>query len=1663
MFGLTGIDTESAFILRTPSGYAAPPQVSIDGQPLPDVAREDDNTFTVTPAVPLAPNSVYVFRLTSASGREVSWAFQTSVRFEITSTLPRNESANVPVRTGIEVNFSFGEEVNISDYFKISPHVEGDFIYRDSTTIFTPKTPLAYSQIYTVTIQDGVKLPSFSETAGEVTFSFETAPAPDRKPYNPRWESRVHFSNRYVEFPSFEQPKVGFWLNFSNQRRRPAVTMTLYRFADRDEAINAVNKTANFPYWSHFSSEEFYIDPSKMEEISSEVVTERQGDPERMWGAETYTLPEALPQGFYLLMATTDDNPEEYRYGQVVIQVTDIATQIIADSDKALLWLNDMNTGSPIKASVYEPVSETTVESTEYGIAVLEHKLEAGNHLIVSAGALEGVVFIINGYFQSFWGGWGYYDDYEVSYDMPMARSIMPPIYNNISAHNTYWTALQLDRTLFQRSDTVSLWGFVQNRAADESISHVTAVLKETAWWMRPGATENDTLHTQNISVQNGAYSGELRLPNIDPGSYELLIYHGDIRLNSVYFTVMDYVKPPYQLTVSADTKAIFAGQEVTFTARTEFFEGTPVPDLDISYNSSGWGLSPNVNSREKTNLEGVVEITQRPVADRADIQGERSYSFSAEATLPEIGWTYEQASVRVFVNDIAVRPRATRIEKNATLTVEINDITLDRLNDGTSEHWSDYLSEPTANKKVNADIFEIYWERVQDGEFYDHITRQTVPRYRHERRENKLQSFEITTNADGVATRDFEIPNTERRTYEARLTVIDGNGRTIRHNVYIGRDYSSFYREAGNNRLYLYGAEREGYDIGDNVELTIMRGAEPLEQGNFLFVVVQNGILSYHIGKNTLDMVFGEEHVPNATVYAYHFNGHVYNSGGQMSQRLRYNPTNRELVISITTDKDVYRPGEIPSFIVKTTDTDGNPKAANVNISLVDEALFALMNYEVDTLAMLYGNVSDNLRLSMATHLTYVSDGIEDMDGMVAMSTDSAMGAPAPQMARNRLMAEVSMDMAEEESGGDRGGNTRIRERFEDTAIFASVRTDSSGSAVLSFPLPDNITSWRATASGISNDLYAGNIVQPVRVTMPMFLHHALNRTFLVGDTPTLGVNAYGTSLVGGEQVEFTVWREDEPLDIRRASGSAFERVNIPLWELNEEGSGAIIIRAVVAGFDDALKHEYQVVSSHRLIENAIFYEVSPQTVFDVNSGGLTNITFTDQGRGQFLSSLYSLRNTWWSGDRLEALVAKREATALIREHFPDSHIYGGGGSLDINNYQTQDGGIAILPYSSSELEVTVMLMPFVKDEVNVMALRRYLQTVYDTSATDNKMLALYGLAMLNEPVLLTLQDYAKLENLSLRNTAYLALAFAEIGEVQTARNLYTQRIAPSIQEIAPMYRVNDGTDNLKIVDATSVTALLAARLAMPEAIGLHNYATTNRVREAQPRDGNRHDHLLLNIERLLFISAEINNYADSQAAITYTLFGETVTRELRRGGSFTLRIPAQSIGEFKLTSVTGDVGAVSIVRKPLEEIDPVENDITITRRYLRGSESTTTFAQDELVRVEITVDYSATDLSGTYEITDFLPAGLVHVANSARFDNNRQGRHAFVTTEGQRVTFFDHNSGSRRDSERTRTYYYYARVINPGTFKAEGTVVQSKGAREYMVVGGDLVVTIE
>ncbi|MEI6501139.1 MAG: alpha-2-macroglobulin family protein, partial [Armatimonadota bacterium] len=104
-------------------------------------------------------------------------------------------------------------------------------------------------------------------------------------------------------------------------------------------------------------------------------------------------------------------------------------------------------------------------------------------------------------------------------------------------------------------------------------------------------------------------------------------------------------------------------------------------------------------------------------------------------------------------------------------------------------------------------------------------------------------------------------------------------------------------------------------------------------------------------------------------------------------------------------------------------------------------------------------------------------------------------MATPSP------AMMEAAKDGAPGGAGKD-GEAPRVRRFFTDTAYWGpSVITGPDGSAEVKFLIPDNLTTWRATARGLTKVTQAGEVRKDVVVTMPLLVRLTLPRFYVQGD----------------------------------------------------------------------------------------------------------------------------------------------------------------------------------------------------------------------------------------------------------------------------------------------------------------------------------------------------------------------------------------------------------------------------------------------------------------------------------------------------------------------------------------------------------------------------------
>ncbi|MDR2665571.1 MAG: Ig-like domain-containing protein [Oscillospiraceae bacterium] len=1617
VYSAFGVYPGGAFILTVPkdtTAQAVSGAFTIDGEPAPTVTSRGAREFLIEPAARLFGDSLYTFRLQKPDGGEVTWVFQTAGEFNIASVLPAHQSTNVPVDTGIEITFSERDFEPIDKLFEISPAVAGRFEYHKETAVFVPNK-LEYATVYTVTLKSGARRAGGGEAiSGDTVFSFETQPAPGDD--DPARDVYISFNTQYAELPPSRPPVVGMYAYSYKDKTAPSPDAAVYKFSGASDAVAAVEKLLVYPLWANYARAGGAADTSRLErvmELDSRAYDAQSG---------TLTFPGALGQGFYLVEAACGD-----ARAQMVVQISDLPVQVISDSARALVWVNDMTTGKAAAGAVIKDAATgKSYTADKSGVAEVGRALDGSGsqaleRLDISYGAGRQCV-------------WLYTPGYSVYHGGPMR-------WRGDGGDEGYWSTTRLDRTLFARGDTVSFWGFVKNRDSGVSPGAVTIALTQGYNGLRYSAgSGRDILHRTTVRVAHGAYSGAFDLPMLDPGSYCLSVMDGEATVSAVYFSVEDFVKPDYVLQASPDKKAVFLGDYITFETKASFFEGTPVAELGVSYGLYGYPLRTLEGGSGTTDRDGAVAVAQRAETDPgvADAQGVATVWFNAEATLPETGPTYASASALVFINDMDASAGATRDGADAKLTVEVRAMTPERINNGTAEHVYDYLGGPISGKDVTADIYRVYWTREDTGEtYYDYIEKKSVTRWRYVRNEEKISAFTVTTGDDGVAEHTFTVPNRKDECYFAKIACTDGNGRRISHEVYIGEDYTDRFWRINSNDYSLEGA-RESYNTGDEVNLSLTRAGNVVSSGGFLYVTEQRGITDWAAGKSGISFTFGAAHIPNVTVCAYYFDGNSYHSSYNMRAYIRFNYEANSLGLKVDTDKETYRPGETCVVTVTSSAPGGMPVAANINVSAVDEALFALRDYSSDTAAEIYRSLGDGITAQYATHATagqsavYFSASVSDAD-------EGAAPMAAPE--------------AKAGAGDGGAGGGYLRERFEDTAFFDSARSGADGKAIFTIKLPDNVTSWRLSVSGVSDALFAGSRDVGIKVTQPMFINCALGDEFLTGDAPVLGVNVYGSGLTGGESVTFEVTEQGGALgETLKVSGAApFERVDIPLWSLSRAGDYSLIVKASVEGGQtDSLRRDISVYESYRRVDTARYYDAAPGAAFDVGAGGLTSITFSDRGRGQYLSELLNLR--YVCGDRVEKRVASREAGRLIAEYFPELEILPDT-AFEPARYQKGDGGMAPLPYAESDAWLTSMLLPYIAEDVNRRSLADYLYGEHERAGAAGAV-ALYGLAQLGQPVLPELEALAGAENLKARDAVYAALSYAALGERARAEELYDSFVAPQLEVLAPYYRVNTGEDNDDILRATSAASLLASRLGKPEKDGLYAYCT-----------GNFADDVLISLEKLSFISGEIARADGGAASVTYKLYGQEYTRDLSSGGSYTLRIPAARIGELELTGTAGRVGAVSVVSVPLAQSPLARPDsgITVKRAYYSasGGESKTTFESGELVRVNLWIDYTGKAIDGSYSVTDYLPSGLEYASNSAKLSGEPgfgYAYHCYAQANGREVTFYDYNGRF----DKGRLYYYFARVINPGGFRAEGTLVQSLSSASLYTLGEDTQLTI-
>ncbi len=1116
----------------------------------------------------------------------------------------------------------------------------------------------------------------------------------------------------------------------------------------------------------------------------------------------------------------------------------------------------------------------------------------------------------------------------------------------------------------------------------------------------------------------SGTFIASLPLVDVPIGSYEVqAVVDGDVVV-SRWLEVTIIRKPPYQLKVTPDRSAVLSGDTVRWTATATFFDGSAAASLPLTM----WNDDDSAQHALTTDAAGVAALSATaPRASRsAEVAWEdpNSWYVSANPTGPESAEIWADNTTLVFPTAYHLTASGVVADGQVRVTGSLNLVDLAKverqLADGS---WNgDAAGAAVGKKSVQAQVTELIPVRRQVGTDYDFIEKIVRPRYEYSTQRKPLKTLTVTSATDGRIAFSLAVAN-PAHAYEVVLSTKDDAGRLQQRTIQAGTAVDlPWWLEAGpvfqmpNGSL----AGETPYRIGSQVAWNIADAGRISPTGGdnrYLYLVAQRGLVSAAVAdSSSFRRKFAATDAPGIFVIGVRFTGTTY--APKAATWANFDTAQRSIEVTVTSDRERYRPGESATLTVTTADETGRPVGASVVIQGVDEKLYAIGGASTPSpLDNLYTRVDSGIVRLTATHQVPTQTGPEGEGG------DTTGGGP--------------------------------RSDFRDTLFFTELTTDSAGKATMTVKLSDDLTSWHIAASAVTASLQAGVGELLVPVGLPFFIEATTADTYLVSDRPAIQLRAFGDGLVDGDPVEFTVASASLGLAPTTVPGSAFRPVRFVLPALSLGVTSIDITAKALTRTDsagkpltDRLLATFQVIDS-RLGEAQTAYGTVGGALPSLPlSTGITTYTFSDAGRGRYLPLLIELAQP--SGSRLDRALAQSMARRLLIDEFGRDPASVPTFDIDLSTYPRGEfnvsgnlvPGVALLPYGGVDPWLAVRIAFDAPDGLDPESLSYVLGQIRDLESAprDLAIAAVAARAALDEPVLADLMVIRTLPDLSPKEQIYLALAYEALGDDATALEIERGLLDAYGERLGSWVRLRVGTGLEEIVDATSLLSVVASGLGDPLAPAMADYVLANPGKDTT--------HAL---DLAAFVRGMISRTPAAPASFAYTVDGQRRVASLEAGGSLTLELTAAQRTGLVLERISGDVGVAmeATVRVAVSGLRP-SPDLTLKRTAPGGPIPT-----GRVVVVELEATFSGTAPEhGCYDVVELVPSGLAPLT-IFNVDTDQSGVTWPSSVVGQTVTFCATNTARSGHRAHLR---YMARIVSEGTFTWEPAVMQLGGAPELL-----------
>jgi uncharacterized protein YfaS (alpha-2-macroglobulin family) len=629
---------------------------------------------------------------------------------------------------------------------------------------------------------------------------------------------------------------------------------------------------------------------------------------------------------------------------------------------------------------------------------------------------------------------------------------------------------------------------------------------------MVDGQTVNVTIEDFNggkLSEQqlplsaNGTFSGEVDIPDEALlGSYQITARVGEATA-SHYFSVEEYKKPEYKVSVTAPRGFATAGERVKFSIDARYFFGSPVAGAEVQYYIRRSRYYHWWN-QEQEDEDDELDDSEEPEDDyyyyssyggdavdegtgQLDAKGHMTVEFDVPEPNETDEWdyTYKLEAQVVDASRREMQGSASFIgTRGRTLAYAQPERYLYYKGEQAriKIRTNDYAGHAVA-ARVTLKFIEQRWEQVEKDSPYGYKYTD------YESRERELLSEEVETNAGGEASYDYTVPSTGNIYIKAVLheggKEVINRGGSFWASDRRGEEDNFSFRDYGQSSIRLI-PDKKSYRPGDTAHILAVL---PVDNVHLLVTTELLGVMtarSIDSPGSTLmiDVPIESAYEPNIYLsVCYVKDDELFTQ----EQRLAVPARDKFLNVQIIPNKKEYKPRETASYTVSARNADGTPAAgAEVSLGVVDEAIYSIAPESAGSIrAEFYGREYNEVETRLARTFSFTGYS----------------GKESASLARSKPAYELADFKSDSENA-----EPVVRRLFKDTAFWQpSVTTGSDGRATVKFTLPDNLTTWRATARAVTSDIRVGSAVEKVVARKSVIMRLEMPRFLTEGDTVTI------------------------------------------------------------------------------------------------------------------------------------------------------------------------------------------------------------------------------------------------------------------------------------------------------------------------------------------------------------------------------------------------------------------------------------------------------------------------------------------------------------------------------------------------------------------------------